>query len=75
MGEIIMNMAYCDYIAHTILKPALEKDRIGEGIVESVGLVKMDLEPEEGYMVSTSKWVDVVDVNGKMYRVTVEEID
>ena len=75
MGEIIMNMAYCDYIAYTILQPALEKDRIGEGIVQSVGKVNMDLEPEEGYMVSTSKWVDVVDVNGKMYRVTVEEIN
>lgn len=71
-----MSMAYCDYIAHTIIRPAMIEDgKDNGGIIREVGHVKMDLEPEEGYMISTAKRVEVVDVNGKMYRITVEEID
>ena len=71
-----MSMAYCDYIAHTIIRPAMIEDGKDDGgIIRQVGHVKMDLEPEEGYMLSTAKRVEVIDMNGKMYRVTVEEID
>ena len=77
-----MNMAYCDYIAHTILRPALQNDgkdqgplnRLDKGVIREVGHVKMDLDPVEGYMDSTTKTIDVVDRNGKKYRITVEEI-
>jgi|TARA_B110000090_G_scaffold196521_1_gene233553 hypothetical protein len=79
-----MNMAYCDYIAHTILRPALQNDgkdqgplnrpELERGIIRGVGHVKMDLDPVEGYMVSTAKRIDVVDMNGTKYRITVEEI-
>ena len=64
-------MAYCDYIAHTIIRPAMLNDN---AIVKEVGQIKMNLEPKEGYMISTAKRIDVVDMNGKKYRVTVEEI-
>lgn len=68
-------MAYCDYIAHTIVRPAMIADgKYDGGIIRQVGHVKMDLEPKEGYMISTTKRLEVVDVNGKQYRITVEEI-
>jgi hypothetical protein len=33
----------------------------------------MDLHPEEGYFMSTKKTIEVEDINGKVYLVTVEE--
>ena len=70
-----MSMAYCDYIAHTIIRPAMIEDgKDNGGIIREVGHVKMDLEPVEGYMISTAKRVEVIDMNGKMYRITVEEV-
>jgi hypothetical protein len=65
-----MKLAYCDYIAHTILKPALIED----GFITEVGKVNMDLHEKEGYMLSTAKTIEVADDNGKQYRITVEEI-
>ena len=65
-----MKLAYCDYIAHTVLKPALTED----SFITEVGKVKMDLHKEEGYMLSTAKTIEVADRNGKAYRITVEEI-
>ena len=70
-----MSMAYCDYIAHTIIRPAMIEDgKDNGGVIREVGHVKVDLEPVEGYMISTAKRVEVIDMNGKMYRITVEEV-
>ena len=64
-----MNLAYCDMIAYAI------KEKIGtitDGFI--VGLkVSYDL-AEEGYMQTTTKYIDVVDANGKKYKITVEEV-
>ena len=72
-----MKLAYCDYLAHTVIRPALLADINIEHnehrIVQEVSFVKMDL-AEEGYMVSTTKYINVTDVNGKMYKVTIEEL-
>ena len=65
-----MKLAYCDYIAYTVLKPALTED----SFITVVGKVKMDLHKEAGYMLSTAKTIEVADKNGKQYRITVEEI-
>lgn len=71
-----MSLAYCDYIAHTVIRPAMMKDVLEEGgVLEEVGRVVLDLEPKEGYMISTAKRIEVSDFNGKKYRVTIEEID
>jgi len=68
-------LAYCDYIAHTLIKPALLKDaNTPGGIMFDVGLVKMDLDPKAGYMVSTDKTIMATDVNGNSYRITIEQI-
>ena len=63
------NLAYCDYIAN-VVSESLQKD---SKMVTWVTKPKMDLHPEEGYMISTKKTVQCLDVNGKLYNVTVEE--
>jgi len=65
-------LAYCDKIADTIRKSLLKYD--SDNIIGLVDRVKMDLHPTEGYFVSTKKTIDVTDMNGKFYRVTVEEL-
>ena len=68
-------MAYCDYIAHTIVRPAMIADGKDDGgIIRQVGPVKMDLDPKECYLFSTAKRLEVVDFNGQQYRITIEEI-
>ena len=45
-----LTMAYCDYIAHTIVKPGLAEDAEStNGLIASVNHVKMDLH-KEGWM-------------------------
>jgi|TARA_B110000908_G_scaffold63340_1_gene76987 hypothetical protein len=72
--QLYLNMAYCDYIAHTIIRPAALAELVCEhSLIAEVGNVKMDLH-KEGYMVSTTKRLQVTDINGKKYRITVEEM-
>jgi hypothetical protein len=65
-------LAYCDKIADTIRKALVKYD--ADNIIGLVGNIKMDLDPSEGFYVSSKKTIDVSDMNGKMYRVTVEEL-
>ena len=64
-------LVYCDYIAH-VISTSFRDDKHA-GYIESVGPVKMDLHPTEGWFVSTKKTISMVDKNGKRYRVTIEE--
>lgn len=66
-------LAYCDYIADEI--NVLFWSQQSEAIITKVGNVEYDLHPEQGWMMSTKKTMKLTDMNGKMYRVTVEEID
>lgn len=63
-------LAYCDYIATQLRKGLLED---GNGLLSAVFPVRWDLD-DRGAFVSTKKTVDVVDMNGRQYRITVEEI-
>ena len=63
-------IAYCDYIAHTIVGNLKAND--AEKLLSSVGRPEYDLNAE-GSFVSTKKTIMVEDRNGKKYRVTVEE--
>ena len=38
------------------------------------GPIEIDLHPTGGYMLSTKKTLTITDHNGKMYKVTVEEV-
>jgi len=68
-------LAYCDKIADTIqkaLKVAVSLDK--DEIIADVSGVQLDLHPTEGWFVSTKKTVNVYDMNGKKYRIVVEEV-
>ena len=65
-----MNLAYCDKIADTVRKSLLKYDPAFSCLVSGV---KFDLHPKEGYLLSTKKTISVSDVNGKGYKITIEE--
>jgi len=65
-----MKLAYCDMIAYAIKEILPEKT---QGFISIDGGVEYDL-AEEGYMASTTKYVNVCDENGKKYKITIEEI-
>ena len=64
-------VAYCDYIAHTIVGNLKANDT--ERLLSSVSRPKYDL-TESGAFASTKKTIEVKDLNGRKYRVTVEEV-
>ena len=68
-----MNLAYCDYIAEQCRQGILNEN-LDRELVKSCTFVKFDLHPTDGYFMSTKKTMEVTDVNGKMYKVTVEEM-
>lgn len=69
-----MSLAYCDYIAHTIIVPGLTEEIKSEtGLIVEASKVKMDLH-KEGWMQSTRKTIMCKDTNGKEYKITIEEI-
>jgi hypothetical protein len=63
---------YCDKIANTIRNALNTFDH--DGIIIGCGSVKMDLHPEEGYLVSTKKTMFAIDSVGRHYKITVEEV-
>jgi hypothetical protein len=64
-------VAYCDYIAHTIVNNLKANDT--EKLLSSVSKPQYDL-TQSGAFASTKKTIDVEDRNGRKYRVTVEEV-
>jgi len=64
-------IAYCDYIANTIVGNLKTNDT--ERLLASVSRPQYDL-TQSGAFASTKKTIDVEDRNGRKYRVTVEEM-
>lgn len=71
----MVNLAYCDYIAATISKQLIKEAKEFGGYIKSASHPQMDLHPEEGYFLSTTKTIEVEDMNGKRYLVTVSEAE
>ena len=69
-----MKLAYCDYISNKIQESLREDSYKEQSLIHYVDKINWDLHPEERYFVSTKKTIEVTDVNGKKYMVTVEEI-
>ena len=65
-----MKLAYCDYIATVIQTNLLENDLLHH--LDTVGRVKFVVDQHEKFI--TTKTVDVLDVQGKAYRITVQEL-
>lgn len=64
-------LSYCDYIANIIQRSLLQFDQ--ENLLDKVGRIKLDLD-WDGVFKSTVKTIDVVDMQGKAYRVTIQEL-
>lgn len=64
-------IAYCDYISHLISTNIKAHD--SQGLLWQVGRPNYDLD-SSGALSSTTKTLGITDINGKRYRVTVEEI-
>jgi hypothetical protein len=63
-------VAYCDYIAHTIVNNLKANDT--ERLLASVSKPQYDL-TQSGAFASTKKTIMVEDRNGRKYRVTVKK--
>ena len=68
-------LAYCDKIADRI-KALFVQDisSVTENYISECGPIEFDLHPTEGYFLSTKKVLTLKDFQGKMYKVTVEEV-
>lgn len=71
----MFKLAYCDYIAACISKTLIKEAKEFGGYIKSASHPQMDLHPEEGYFMSTKKTIEVEDMNGKRYLVTVTEVE
>jgi len=65
-------IAYCDYIAHLIHSYIKPHDI--QGLLGDVRHPRYDLD-SEGAFASTKKTIEVIDINHKRYRVTIEELN
>ena len=66
-----IRLAYCDYIAHLIQKNLIDLD--SENLLDAVGKIQFHLNEHEEFA-STMKTIDVLDMQGKAYRITVQEL-
>ena len=66
-------IAYCDYIAHLIHENILVKDNDQMKLIDEVSRVQFDF-GLDGDFKSTTKTIDVLDVFGKQYRITIQEL-
>lgn len=64
--------AYCDFIAFQIHDHLMDGQH--PALIASVDTVEWDLHPTGGWMLSTKKTLNITDINGRRYRVTVEEV-
>ena len=70
--HLTVHPAYCDYIAHLIKRSLTDADKKDKALLDTVGSVRFDFD-SEGAMLSTKKFISVVDVQGKTYTITIEE--
>jgi len=64
-------LSYCDYIANIIQKSLMQFDQ--ENLLDKIGRIRLDLDLD-GVFQTTVKTIDVVDMQGKAYRVTIQEL-
>jgi len=71
--SITVPLVYCDYIAE-VIKQAINKD-LGrhESLIAGCGGVRYDTDTEGGFA-STTKFINVADINGRLYEITIKEI-
>lgn len=73
MKTFTVPLVYCDYIAE-VIKQAINKD-LGrhESMIAGCGGVRYDTDTK-GAFASTTKFINVSDINGRLYEITIKEI-
>lgn len=66
-----IKLAYCDYIAFLIRENLMSLDK--RNLLDEVGRVQFDFGSDDEFQ-STAKTIDVLDMQGKQYRITVQEL-
>jgi len=66
-----MKQNHCDYIAFLIRENLLALDK--RNLIDEVGRVQFDLGSNDEFT-STLKTIDVLDMQGKQYRITIQEL-
>lgn len=73
LKKIMVPLVYCDYIA-LVIKEAIAQEATQSGsLLAGCGRVRFDL-GEDGSFASTTKFINVADVNGRLYEITVKEV-
>lgn len=65
-------MSYCDYLAHLIRTSLITSDRLNEDLIAEVNEIVFDID-ENGSFLSTKKTLDLTDIAGHKYTITIEE--
>ena len=68
-----MNLIYNDFISDRIKAALVNEAAIEDNIVHDVKGPHLDLDPEEGYLLSLRRTIKVMDKNGTTYKITIEE--
>lgn len=63
-------LAYCDYIAYIIRENLMQLDE--RKLLDAIGRVQFDFGTGDEF--TTTKSIDVLDMQGKQYRITVQEL-
>jgi hypothetical protein len=66
-----MKQAYCDYLAFLIRENLMSLDK--RNLIDEVGKVQYDL-GWDSELKTTLKTIDVLDMQGKQYRITIQEL-
>lgn len=64
-------LAYCDYIAYLIRENLINLDT--NKLLDEVGRIQFDMGMDDKFT-STTKTIDVLDMQGKQYRITIQEL-
>jgi hypothetical protein len=71
--SLTVPLVYCDYIAE-VIKQAINKDITrAESLLSGAGSVRFDTDADGAYL-SPTKFVNVADINGRLYEITIKEI-
>jgi hypothetical protein len=73
INSLTIPLVYCDYIAE-VIKQAINKDITrAESLLAGAGSVRFDTDADGAYL-SPTKFVNVADINGRLYEITIKEI-
>tara|TARA_B110000977_G_scaffold52277_1_gene71081 strand:+ start:2937 stop:3152 length:216 start_codon:yes stop_codon:yes gene_type:complete len=64
---------YNDFISDRIKKALVNEASIEDNIIHDVKGPHLDLDEDEGYLLSLRRTIKVMDKNGTTYKITIEE--